>query len=170
MTQKCLGILRGHKKAIRALVSSNGHLFSGSDDNTIRVWDMTSLACLAVLQAHSDNVRVLYATSHLLFSGSWDRTVLVWDVANLNDQPLAVLSGHTQAVLALTIAAETDSDEQQGILISGSYDGTLRFWEEDGNHWRCTRLCEGHRDGVRVLASHGIRVFSGGYDGSVGIW
>ncbi len=30
--------------------------------------------------------------------------------------------------------------------------------------------CEGHDDAVRVLAVAGGKVFSGSYDGSIGVW
>ena len=53
-------------------------------------------------------------------------------------------------------------------LASGSYDTTLRFW--DLATWRCVRRCEGHDDAVRVLTAANGKVFSGSYDGSVGIW
>lgn len=32
------------------------------------------------------------------------------------------------------------------------------------------RKCEGHDDAVRVLAVAGGKVFSGSYDGSIGVW
>lgn len=62
--------------------------------------------------------------------------------------------------------------------MSGSYDSSLRFW--DLATWRCMRKAEGHADAVRVLAAAdssvvgggggGWHVFSGSYDGSVGLW
>ena len=44
--------------------------------------------------------------------------------------------------------------------------------EREG-HSRCLgacRKCEGHDDAVRVLAVAGGKVFSGSYDGSIGVW
>ena len=32
------------------------------------------------------------------------------------------------------------------------------------------RKCEGHEDAVRVLAVASGRVFSGSYDGTIGVW
>lgn len=32
------------------------------------------------------------------------------------------------------------------------------------------RKCEGHNDAVRVLAVANGKVFSGSYDGSIGVW
>ena len=56
-----------------------------------------------------------------------------------------VLHGHTEAVLALSVA--------RGHLVSGSYDMTVQFW--DLNTLRCVRKCEGHQDAVRVLTAAG---------------
>ena len=37
--------------------------------------------------------------------------------------------------------------------------------------FRCLRVLEGHRDAVRVIASHGSeRLFSGSYDSNVCVW
>jgi WD40 repeat protein len=47
-------------------------------------------------------------------------------------------------------------------------DTTVRFW--DLTTFRCVRKCDGHDDAVRVLASSGGRVFSGSYDGTIGVW
>lgn len=52
--------------------------------------------------------------------------------------------------------------------VSGSYDTTVRFW--DAISFRCLRKCDGHADAVRVLAAGSGHVFSGAYDGSVGVW
>jgi len=36
--------------------------------------------------------------------------------------------------------------------------------------FRCVRKCEGHEDAVRVVAVSGSLVFSGSYDGTIGVW
>jgi F-box/WD-40 domain protein 7 len=72
-----------------------------------------------------------------------------------------VLEGHTEAVLALAVG--------EGVLVSGSYDTSVRFWDLN-NGFQCVRKCEGHDDAVRVLTAATGQVFSGSYDGSIGIW
>lgn len=53
-------------------------------------------------------------------------------------------------------------------LVSGSYDTSVRFWSLDS--LRCVRKYVGHEDAVRVLAVVEDKVFSGSYDGTIGVW
>lgn len=177
----CAAVLTGHASAVRALAAAaptagdgGGSLvFSGSDDATIRAWDVRGLRCVATLAGHDDNVRVLAAgpagrpgaspsaaggSRSLLFSGSWDRTIRAWRCDTLACE--RVLAGHTEAVLALAVG--------DGVLASGSYDASVRLW--DLATLRPGPVCGGHGDAVRVLAARGRTVFSGSYDGSVGVW
>ena len=56
---------------------AGGHMFSGSYDKSVRVWDVHSLQCLSTLQGHSGAVRALAASSKRVFSGSDDTTIKV---------------------------------------------------------------------------------------------
>ena len=58
-------------------------LVSGSDDETIIVWDITSGSCLSTLRGHSAVVRSVCFSSDgkQLTSGSDDKTVRNWDLA-----------------------------------------------------------------------------------------
>jgi F-box/WD-40 domain protein 7 len=160
-TLECLAVLTGHTAAVRALVAAGDrHVASGSDDATVRVWDASTGQCIKTLEGHDDNVRVLASSGRYLFSGSWDKTIRAYDLRTYDC--VRVLEGHTEAVLALAVTPTH--------LASGSYDATLRFWRLDGS-WRCDRKCSGHEDAVRVLASgEDGTVFSGSYDGTVGVW
>ena len=76
-------------------------MYSGSDDTTIKVWDVQTLKCVKTLEGHEDNVRVLAVGDRYMFSGSWDKTIRVWDINTLDC--VRVLEGHTEAVLALAV-------------------------------------------------------------------
>ena len=59
---------------------SNGNLASGSDDNTVRVWDTVSGACLLTLAGHTSYVSSLAVLPDgELASGSGDDTVRIWE-------------------------------------------------------------------------------------------
>ena len=94
---------------------SNGHVVSGSYDNTLMVWDVTSGQCLKTLTGHTDwarrrrpgkqSVRAIRGAQvncvtalpngHVV-SGSRDHTLKVWDV--LRGRLVRTLSGHTNSV------------------------------------------------------------------------
>jgi len=69
--------------------------------------------------------------------------------------------------LAVCAVGEGVPSPSSKVLVSGSYDTTVRFW--DLNTFRCMRKCDGHNDAVRVLAAYNGRVFSGSYDGTIGV-
>lgn len=54
------------------------------------------------------------------------------------------LSGHTAPVLALALTPDGS------LLLSGSYDRTIRVWRTAD--WHCLRVLKGHGGGVRALA------------------
>lgn len=60
------------------------------------------------------------------------------------------------------------SQQQGARALACAADTTVRFW--DLATWRCVRKCDGHEDAVRVLAASDGKVFSGAYDGAIGVW
>ena len=87
-TNKMFTALRGHTSSINALAyrwdkgASPRHiLFSGSGDETIRVWDVEQGNCIQELEkSHSGYVSSLLVVDDYLISGSFDRTMCLWNV------------------------------------------------------------------------------------------
>jgi WD40 repeat protein len=57
-----------------------GRLVTGSDDATIRVWDIESRECIKVLEGHTDIVKCLQFDEFKIITGSKDGTVKIWDL------------------------------------------------------------------------------------------
>jgi len=138
---------------------------SGSNDKTVRLWDVESGRCLRVLGGHSDTVQALSwsADQQRAISGSFDQTLRMWDVAT--GRCLRVLGkGEENFVWSLALSAD------QKLALSGSRMGTLRLWNtSDG---RCLRVLEGHKVGVQSIvwnADHS-EALSGADDNTLRLW
>ena len=88
----------GHRFGINALASSsNGELFTGGRDGTVRCWDgLPSSATLQrTLDEHSDWVNdVVVSGDDLVITCSSDQTVMLWGGVRRNHERLGTLSGH----------------------------------------------------------------------------
>ena len=78
----CVAVLNGHTHWVNSVAKLNETtIVSGSDDRTVRVWDLATKSCVAVLNGHTANVRsVATLNETTIISGSNDRTVRVWDL------------------------------------------------------------------------------------------
>ena len=75
-----MATLEGHEDFVCSLaVLEDGRLASGSDDCTIKIWDLAIGACVATLEGHDDAVRSLAVLEGgRLASGSDDWTIRTW--------------------------------------------------------------------------------------------
>ncbi|EFJ30824.1 hypothetical protein SELMODRAFT_89228 [Selaginella moellendorffii] len=77
--------LKGHSRAVRWVRYSESdklHVLSGSDDNSVRWWDVASEEAVVKFQEHTDYVRCgSYnpASPGIWVTGSYDHTVRMWD-------------------------------------------------------------------------------------------
>ena len=117
--------LPGHKDWVRSVaVSPDGTwAASGSDDSTVKIWDLEAGHCRATLQGHAGWVRSVAITpdGKRILSGGDDKSVRVWDASS--GRQLAKLDGHTGTVRSL-IAFRDNAR-----ALSGAQDNTLRLWE-----------------------------------------
>jgi WD40 repeat protein len=119
-------------------------LASGSEDKTVKLWDVASGRELRTLCGHSSFVlSVAFSPDgRILASGSWDGTVKLWDVAS--GRELRTLSGHSSFVLSVAFSPDGR------ILASASDDKTVKLWDVASG--RELRTLSGHSSAVLSVA------------------
>ena len=98
-------------------------LASGSNDNTVKLWDVATRTNIATLEGHTSAVRSVAFSPDgtTLASGSYDETVKLWNVATRTN--IATLEGHTNVVRSVSFSPDGTT------LASGSWDNTVKLWD-----------------------------------------
>eukprot|EP00069_Balaena_mysticetus_P001974 bmy_03968T0 len=102
----------------------------------------------------------------MIATGCEDKNVRVYYVATSSDQPLKVFSGHTEKVFHVRW-----SPLREGILCSGSDDGSVRIW--DYTQDACINILRGHTAPVRGLMWNTeipYLLISGSWDYTIKVW
>ena len=161
--------LRGHSKAISALAVDTGgaRVLSGSHDTTVRMWDFagmdrrlqsfrevvpedgcpltaldfdhTRASRLFVAAANTARPR-LYTRDGRLLAAFAKGDVYIHDMART--------AGHVQSVTDVRFSPVDD-----GTLLSGALDGTLRLWAADTAHERQRAVIKARTAAQRVRAA-----------------
>lgn len=160
--------LKGHTDQVNCLVFSHDGkiLLSGSNDNSIRIWDIVNnkLLC-AETKAHRSYVNCVAfsADGKLVASGSQDKSVRLWKWDGKNINPLRELNGHTDKVNCVAFNPEGK------ILASGSSDKSIRLW--DTSNYELLKEMNAHISDVMCIIFYPKdRLASGSKDKSICIW
>ena len=131
-----------------ALSEDGALLSSGCYDQHIRLWSTATGECTRVLSGHTGTVWAAQWSGPLLLSGAGypECGVSLWDVENA--KRIACQTEHTKAVRALAVG----QGALQGMLVSGSYDLSVRLW--DIATLRCVGTRLGHSREVRRGPAH----------------
>jgi WD40 repeat protein len=101
---------------------SDDLLASSSDDQTVRIWNLTTNTCKFILTGHNNYIRGLkQVTPSILASGSDDSTIKLWDITS--GKLIRTLMGHKSSIYA-----HVDLKDSQ-TLVSGSEDGEIKLWD-----------------------------------------
>jgi WD40 repeat protein len=164
--------LSGHNGPVRSVAfSPNGQLVvSGSEDNSIRVWDVAAGKGVKTLRGHGSAVRACAFSpdrKHVV-SGGDDQRIRVWNLEGYQEVRVlhaTVFAGHEDAVLA----ARFSRDGKQ--IVTASRDRTASLWDAaTGKPVR--RFQEGHEFLVSTAEffPDGTHLATGAGDNSVRVW
>lgn len=167
---QCVHTLKGHTSMVQAIaISPDGQLIaSGSNDNNIKLWQLTTGKLLRNLNrwfsGHSSMVDSLAFSpdGKLLASGSWDDTIKLWQV-NTGKQ-ISTFTGHSNWVNSVAFSPEGQ------MLASGSADNTIKLWQIKTG--RQISTLTGHLDlvGSVAFSQDGEILASGSADYTVKLW
>ncbi|MEH1936107.1 MAG: serine/threonine-protein kinase [Nostoc sp.] len=120
-----LSTLSGHAWAVLTVAfSPDGQILAtGSDDNTIKLWEVNTGQLICTLVGHSWSVVAVAFTAdgETLLSASCDKTVKLWRVSTAEE--IVTLSGHVDSVSAVAVSKVTQ------LIASGSRDKTIKLWQ-----------------------------------------
>jgi WD40 repeat protein len=125
-TGDLISTLTGHSLAVYDLILINNSTMASSGiDQTIRIWDLTTMTQKLILNGHTDRVIGLKLLSfEILGSSSYDTTIKIWNTTS--GELIRTLSGHTgRIVWSLDLMGDGET------LVSGSSDQTIKHW-----NWR----------------------------------
>jgi WD40 repeat protein len=142
--------LHGHQGPVWSLAHHEGILYSGSSDQTIQVWDMSTGKHRHTINGHENIVRSVVATSNKLISASDDKTIKVWDTDNFRC---------TKTINMNKIACELKI--ATGYLFAGSYK-CVKIWNLDT--LEPEKDLEGHNHWVRAVRVANGYLFCGGHN------
>lgn len=193
--------LKGHSAPVHAVRWAPGgmHLFSGSDDKTIRMFDVPTSECVWSRGArgqHTDYVRAVCSSPlspSIWASGAYDRTVCVWDTRS-DDQRPVLRFDHGAAVTdvlfmpggSLLLSAGGNKIKVWDITQGGRAGGlapvkyTVGSGSEtatssndmDSGRSGCVHVLSNHQKNITcmTLDNSSSRLLSGGLDGHVKVY
>ncbi|KAI8981146.1 U3 small nucleolar RNA-associated protein [Trametes punicea] len=203
---RCVAICEGHAESVGAVAMSRKALsgdpapsgsgsdtlrfmFTGSQDRTIKMWDLSAVPLsapedegahivkcksLTTQKAHDKDINSLDVAPNdrLLVSGSQDRTAKVWEVDYVTSSAgvrgelrlLGTCKGHKRGVWCVRFG------RAERVLATGSGDKTVKLWNLDD--FTCVKTFEGHTNSVlRVdFLNAGMQMVSSASDGLVKLW
>ena len=147
--------------------SSDGTLLAGGgDDGTLHIWDADLITSLQQLKGHHSAVTSLtWSPSKMYLASGSSSTdfgeLYIWDV------PRGTRTQSFDVPAGISAVAWGENEE---MLISGSKDGTLRWWNVPRG--ACARLTQAHHGTVQALrrSPDGSQLASCGDDGDIKLW
>ena len=124
-TPVALADLEGHTAMVNDIkaAGAGSMVLSGSDDSTVRLWDLRTSRCVRTMEGHSNWVRSvdMDGQCRIAVSGSSDQTVKLWDLGS--GRCTETYEGHTDSIRDVVMHESGSS-----FLSSGLRLGMVHAW------------------------------------------
>jgi hypothetical protein len=170
-TWNYLSSLKGHSDWVRSVAfSSDGKtLISGSNDETVRLWDLETRQPIHILTAHEKRVKCVNFSQdgNMLVSASADSKIKLWDRKTGKCERTIATSSNSATILnAISISPNG------GIIASGSAStqGLIKLWNLETGKRQAAIVA--HNSSVLSLAfsPDGQSLASGSKSGIIKLW
>ncbi|KAL0441505.1 UNVERIFIED_CONTAM: protein JINGUBANG [Sesamum radiatum] len=163
-----------HKDCISCLAYNNREklLFTGSWDQTVKVWKIPEKRCIDSFDAHEGCVSaiVINQDDGCVFTSSSDGTIKIWRRVSRESSHILmmILKFQPSPVNALALSQSPSAS----FLYSGSSDGLINFWEKETGSGRYNHggFLQGHHFAVLCLVTIDDLLLSGSEDATIRIW
>jgi WD40 repeat protein len=146
----CVGTFHKHSDIVTSIaISPDGKVFAtGSYDQTVILWQLSSGRILRTLKGHFDRVYCVAISpdGKLVASGSGDKNVKLWKISTGQEVRTCGgwFGGHSERVLSVAFAPDKRK------LASGSADRTVKLWQTSTG--REIRTLKGYSGAVLTIA------------------
>jgi WD40 repeat protein/tRNA A-37 threonylcarbamoyl transferase component Bud32 len=161
-----LHTLIGHTSCINSIAISSDRqtLASGSDDKTVRVWNVVTGECLMTLTEQHQPIRTVAFSPNdaLLAVAADDKAIALWDWRN--QRITRTLNGHTQMIRAIAF------HPTEPVLASASWDKTIRLWNYQTGDALTTLIGHKLQATAVAISPNGEWLASASVDRTVRLW
>ncbi|XP_063274481.1 pleiotropic regulator 1-like [Prinia subflava] len=159
-------VIRVHLKSVRCIAVEPGNRWfvTGSDDRTIKIWDLASGILKLSFKGHNSVVRgvAVSARSPYVFSCGGYGEVQCWDLEY--NKIIRHYRGHVTTVYGLDLRPTTD------VLVTCGRDTTVRVW--DPRTEASVQTLSGHTSAVATVKCQAEepQIITGSHDTTVRLW
>ncbi|KAK2952161.1 putative Pre-mRNA-splicing factor prp5 [Blattamonas nauphoetae] len=163
---KLVRVIAGHTGWVRSISvePKNEWFCTGSNDQTVKIWNMHSNTLRLTLTGHTAAVRAVTVSdrSPYIFSCGEDKQILCWDLEQ--NKVTRKFHGHLSGVYALALHPSQD------ILISGGIDSMVYVWDIRTKF--AVMTLGGHSNAITSLhaQNNDPQIVSGSEDTTIRLW